>query len=155
MAGFPRRRRGPQGPNKNEQKVQQREAAERRVRSAGSLADRFPSVERLSISLEFRGPQDSVLGSENRVFRGADIVELAAPCPGLCGVGNFDLAAKIEQVVIAREPASQASGVCQERLYAGSPDVCGCRLACRIEISYKPEPKPEPKPADAPLPAGA
>lgn len=142
MPGYPRRRRGPQGPNKNEQKVMHREAAERKARSAGSLAERFPGVERLTVVLEFKSPQDSLLGSESRVFRGSDALVLEAPCPGRCGVGSFDLAAKIEQVVTARETASQASGICQKPLYAGSPDVCGCRLSCRIEASYAPASAP-------------
>lgn len=139
MAFYGKRRRAP-GPSKNEQKVQRAEEEARRARSIGSIAQRFPEVQRLAVKLQFLSPQGQVLAEEVRELRPADPVNLSAPCPGRCGVGKFDLAAKIESVVTARQNLAEASGVCQEPLYAGSPDSCGCKLNCRIEVTYLPAP---------------
>lgn len=136
------KRRKPAGPSKNEQKLQRAEAEARRVRSAGSLADHFPQVERLIVSLQFLSPQGQVLSEEKRVFLPAEAYNISAPCPGRCGVGNFDLEAKVSNLVETRQPGAEASGVCQEPLYAGSPDVCGTKLQCKIEVVYLPEKSP-------------
>lgn len=154
MAGFFRKRRGPSGPSKNEQKVMRAAAAERQARSGGTLAERFPTVKRLVVKLELLSPQKQALSEETRSFEAKDICKLAVPCPGRCGNGSFDLAGKIEAVVLAEQPVSEASGLCKKPLYAGAADVCGCELRCKIEIVYlpKPEPAPEPAPEGVPNP---
>src|SRR5262249_46072622 len=100
------------GPSKNEQKVQREREQEDRLRSAGTLGTRFPSVEHLTVKLEFRGPQQQVLGSEARDFRPQDSCNFSAACPGQCGVGSFNLEAKIEKVIEGREIRSEGSGKC-------------------------------------------
>lgn len=143
MAGFHKKRRIV-GPSKNELKLQRGEAEERRARSAGTIAQRFPQVERLTITLSFLSPQSAPLGDEKRVFKTSDAPDFSAPCPGRCGGGKFDLEGKVSAVLDARQPVAEATGVCQQPLYAGSPDVCGARLQCKIEATYLPEPKEEP-----------
>lgn len=146
------KRRGPSGPNKNEQKVQRGREAERRNRMGGGLGERYPTVERLSVGLEFTGPQGQSLERKTWTFGPSDACDLAAPCPGRCGEGKFDLAGKIGAVIEARQPLAEASGKCQQPLYSGSTEVCGCQLKCRIEVRYLPEPAAAP-PA-GPQPAG-
>jgi hypothetical protein len=132
------KRRKPAGPSKNEQKVQRNEAEARR--HSGNMSQRFPQVERLTISLQFLTPQGQILEEQKRVFKGSDAPDFSAPCPGRCGGGKFNLDAKVAGVVEARQPAAEATGLCQEPLYANSPDSCGARLQCKIEVSYLPEP---------------
>ena len=136
MARYFKKRR-PVGPSKNEEKLQRSREAEARERSLGRLADTFPQVTRLSVQLELLSPQNAPLSErETRVFNPDDKCDFSVPCPGRCGQGSFNLAAKLQAVVEAHEPASQSSGTCQEPLYAGSPDVCGVRLNCQIEVRY-------------------
>lgn len=139
MADYYKKRRIA-GPSKNEQKIQRERENADRVRSAGTLKTRFPTVEHLIVALEFRGPQQQVLGSEVREFRPQDACEFSAACPGQCGVGSFNLEAKIEKVIESREPRSEGAGKCQEPLYAGAASVCGCELKAKIEVRYVPEP---------------
>ena len=140
MARFFKHRHKP-GPSKNEVKVQRAQDAARRARSAGRLQDRFPEVEHLRVLLELLSPQGSPLGREVREYGPEDVVDFAVPCPGRCGsTGSFDLATKIGAVITALETSSESSGVCQEPLYAGSPDPCGTKLVCRVEASYAPRP---------------
>lgn len=144
MADYYKKRRIA-GPSKNEQKVQREREQESRLRSAGTLGTRFPSVDHLKVSLEFRGAQQQVLGSEIRDFRPGDPCNFSAACPGQCGVGKFNLEGKIEKVIEGREVRAEGTGKCQEPLYAGAASVCGCELKCKIEINYAPEPaRPEP-----------
>ncbi|MBI4676288.1 MAG: hypothetical protein HY748_01760 [Elusimicrobia bacterium] len=146
MPPFYKKRRNT-GPSKNDLKVQRNLESERLARSGDTLARRFPSVQRLSIRLEITGPQKQLLAAETRVFGPADRCGFEVACPGRCGGGRFDLDAKVVAVLSARQTASESSGVCQNPIYAGSSDVCGCRLACAIEAAYRPEPAPADQPA--------
>lgn len=138
MAQFFKRRAKP-GINKNDQKVQRGKEAAGRSRAAGSLGYRYPSVEKLSVFLDFITPQNQSLAQQVRVFKPSDACDFSVPCPGRCGCGSYDLAAKIKTVVEAQEKVSESSGVCQEPLYSGSPDICGLKLQCKIEASYLPQ----------------
>ena len=103
----------------------------------GRLSDAFPQVERLTVGLELLSPQNAPLSErETRVFKPEDKCDFSVPCPGRCGQGSFNLAAKLQAVVESHETASQSSGTCQEPLYVGSPDVCGVKLNCQIQIQY-------------------
>lgn len=134
------RRRSRSGPNKNEQKVLRGKEAANRTRLAGLLGQRYPSVERLSVQLDFISPQGHSIDHQTRIFWPSDTCDFSVPCPGRCSGGSYDLAAKIRPVVEGRETLSESSGLCQEPLYGGSPDTCGFRLKCRIEVRYLPQP---------------
>ncbi|MFA6318057.1 MAG: hypothetical protein WC943_11610 [Elusimicrobiota bacterium] len=142
MAYFKKRRNA--GPSKNELKVARASEVERRARMGGTLGARFPMVLRLSIRLAITGPQGQLFSEETRSFGPADKCGFEVSCPGRCGGGRFDLDTKLAAVLNARETASESSGVCQNPIYAGASEVCGCRLACKIEASYKPEEPPQP-----------
>ena len=144
MANFFKKRKAKTGPNKNEAKVQRARDEEARSRSGGRLQDRFPSVQSLSVKMEFFSSHQAPLGEESRTFRPQDVCDFSAPCPGPCGVGSFDLGAKVEQVVASGQSSAEATGRCQEPLYAGSPDLCGCELKCSITVAYFPEPAKTP-----------
>jgi hypothetical protein len=145
MAQFFKRRAKP-GINKNDQKVQRGKEAVGRGRAAGSLGYRYPLVERLSVTLDFITPQNQSVDQQTRVFGPLDGCEFSVPCPGRCGCGSYDLAAKIKAVIDAGEKASESSGICKEPLYSGSPDICGLKLQCKIEIRYLPQPVPHLEP---------
>lgn len=135
MARFFKKRARPAGPNKNEQKVLRHQEGSR----GGSLAQAYPDVVSLRIGLQFIGPQQQVIDTQERRFGPEDRCDLSVPCPGRCGGGAFDLAAKIAGLIETRQGLSESGGVCQQPLYAGSAEACGLRLQCRIEISYKDE----------------
>ena len=143
MAYF-KRRRGSGGPSKNEKKVMRSREEERQSRAGGTLAQRYPYVKRLVVHLEFLSPQKHPLSQETRAFEPADICKFSVSCPGRCGDGSFDLAGKIDAVILAEQTASESSGKCPKPLYAGAAETCGCELKCRLEVSYLPKPEPAP-----------
>lgn len=136
MPGPYRKKRRVVGPSKNEERVERSRREEALTRSSNSLGARFPDVRSLVVKLSFFGAQGQSFGDETRKFGPEDPCLFAVPCPGRCGVGSFDLAAKIAAVLTNHEPASQGSGVCQEPLAAGSAAKCECRLDCAIEVVY-------------------
>ena len=133
-----KRRRGGGGPNKNEKKVMREKQAENQARFARPLSEMYPSVQRLSIQLEFLTPQQHLFDRQVRVFEPSNACDFSVPCLGRCGgQGSFDLESKVSQVISARQTVSTGSGTCQERLYLG-PEICGFRLQCKIEAVYRP-----------------
>ncbi|MCX5787494.1 MAG: hypothetical protein NTX64_03130 [Elusimicrobia bacterium] len=141
------------GPSKNEEKLRRAADAEARERSVTRLSDQFPTVARLTVQLDLLSPQNHPLAEhQTRVFKPEDRADFSVPCPGRCGQGTFNLAAKVQSVVEARQPVSEGTGICQEPLFAGSADVCGVKLVCRIEAAYKEEAPAKEVPAAAPAP---
>lgn len=138
MPFYRKKRRHKPGPSKNEMKVWRGREAERQVRSAGTLRERFPWVQKLTVQLDFFTPQQLLLEKESRMFGPPDPCLFSAPCPGRCGGrGSFDLAAKVQAVVESRQPQGTGAGVCRELLYPGSAEICGFRLQCRIDALYE------------------
>lgn len=139
MPGFFRRkkRKGPQGPNKNEKKVLRSQETERLAKSAEVISELFPSIQRLSLQLDFITPQKLQLERQTLVFSPNDACDFLVPCPGRCGgEGFFDLVDKIKSVIEARGKTVEETGVCQESIYPGSPETCGFQLRCKIEAAY-------------------
>lgn len=122
------------GPSKNEEKVERHRQAELMGRSTNSLGARYPDVRKLTVTLTFTGAQGQNLGEESRSYGPQDPADFAVPCPGMCGVGSFDLAGKVAQVLESRLESSEASGVCQQKLQTGSD--CACALKVRLEVAY-------------------
>ncbi|HRY30089.1 MAG TPA: hypothetical protein P5079_08660, partial [Elusimicrobiota bacterium] len=113
-----KRRRTHTGPNKNEKKVLRGQEADRLVRTAGLMKDRFPSVQRLTVQLDFVTPQQHLLDRQTRVFNPTDVCDFSVSCPGRCGgQGAFDLEAKIKSVIDSRQARAEGSGTCAETLY--------------------------------------
>lgn len=137
MPGIYRKKKRNTGPSKNEEKVERARQAKNLLGSGNSLGSRYPQARSLTVVLTFSGPQGQPFGQETRTFNPQDPCDFAVPCPGRCGVGSFDLAGKIDAVMTAQEPESKASGVCQEVLFAGAADVCGCKLDCAISVAYR------------------
>ena len=149
MAAQYRKKRRNAGPSKNEEKIERNRQAETMLRSSNSLGARYPEVRSLTVKLAFFGAQGQSFGEETRSFAPPDPCNFAVSCPGRCGVGSFDLAAKISAIVLACETISKSSGICQEKLYAGAVEMCQCRLECTIEVSYRPAPVAAPIPPPA------
>lgn len=151
MAGYFKKRRGSQGPNKNEQKVARARSAENQARLGGMVREKFPRVRRLRISLTFLDARQEVLDEKALVFGPSEAATFTVACPGRCGIGSFDFGGKIADAVGAGLPVSEGSAKCPEALYAGAAEACGCEVRCRMEIDYFPaaESSAEPRP-DAP-----
>jgi hypothetical protein len=115
----------------------QRQALDNHTRSGnGRLGLMYPPVSTLNIRMEFVSPEGHSLSSEDRQFSPSDLVDFSAPCQGRCGNGRMDLEGKISQIVNAGQTTCETRGVCQELLYAGANDVCGCELRCVIKVAY-------------------
>ena len=138
MAGFYRKKKRNTGPSKNDEKVQRGREAERLAGS--SLGARYPSLQSLSLKLVFQSPHGASLGEETRSFKPSDPCDLAAPCPGQCGAGDFDMAKRIDTMVAAGQPVLETSGKCVQPIYAGAKELCGCELKLRASAEYKPKP---------------
>ena len=103
MNGSYRKKRRKVGPSKNDEKVGRAKAMERMSSPGNSLSARFPGVTRLVVRLTFVSRQHQLLSEETRTFGPRDACDFTAPCPGNCGVGDFDLGGKITAVITARE----------------------------------------------------
>ncbi|MBI4387071.1 MAG: hypothetical protein HY551_06790 [Elusimicrobia bacterium] len=137
MPGYYKKRKGPQGPNKNEQKVIRARKAEFEARSTSVLGSKFPSVKHLRIHLTFLDHQ-RVLNEQSLSITPSEAAVFSVSCPGRCGQGAFDFTKKITETVDASLPLSESSAKCMEPFYADSPDTCGCEIKCRMEIEYFP-----------------
>ncbi|MFA6028474.1 MAG: hypothetical protein WC969_01340 [Elusimicrobiota bacterium] len=147
MANFFRKRKRTPGPNKNELKVMRG-----RDPHQSRLQDRFPSVEKLSIHFSFATDRGQLLGEEDRVYSADDGCDFRVECPGRCGSGVFSVEKKVDESANARLPVTELSATCAQSIGAGSSELCGCVLKCRIEMRFAPEPvaAPEPAPVDPP-----
>lgn len=127
------------GPSKNEEKVERARQAEFMSRSSNSFGARYPDVKAMTVALVFTGAQGQSLGEETRKYGPQDPCDFAVPCPGMCGVGSFDLAGKVAQVLESRAEVSEGAGVCQEKLHTGA--ACGCALKVRLQVEYRGAPE--------------
>jgi hypothetical protein len=137
MAGYFKKRRGSQGPSKNEEKLIRAKRNENAARLAGVLRSRFPAIQRLRIHLTFLDGQ-RVLDEKDLSLGPLEAAVFSVPCPGRCGRGVFDFGSKIAETVNAMLPLSESSAKCSALLYAASPVPCGCEIRCRMEIDYFP-----------------
>ena len=112
--------------------------AERAAHGGETLGAHFPAVTRLSIHLLFLNPQGHVLEERTNALAPSDPLRFTVGCPGRCGIGSFDFSAKFEQSLGERLASFDCSGKCEQPLYAGSREICGCELKCRVEASFLP-----------------
>lgn len=137
---FKKRRRGNAGPNKNQKKVMRADSDAKKAGFLGLISERFPHVQTVNLQLDFMTPEQQLLDQESYSLEPTDPCDFTAVCPGRCGgVATFDFSAKVTSILQSRQPVGEASGTCQQPLYAGSPDACGLRLRCKIEAEYLPE----------------
>ncbi|MBI5242501.1 MAG: hypothetical protein HY922_02305 [Elusimicrobia bacterium] len=155
MAGYRKKRRGPQGPNKNEKKVLRSKDAQKQALAAGLLSEKFPSIKRLSVHLVFRSAQQQLLDEKTLQLGPTDPCLFAMPCPGRCGTGSFDFTGKVEEAARSLLPSSDSSGKCAKPIFVGSSDLCGCELKCRMDLEYFPDAVPEPQEPAAAAPQDA
>ena len=136
MPGYFKRRRGHNGPNKNEAKVIRAHREEVLERQAGTLSSHFPEVGGLRVHLTFLGAHQQLLEEKDLAFKPGDTAIFTAACPGRCGRGVFDLSEKIAAMVGERLGEAEDAQTCPETIFGGSAQVCGGELRCRIEIDY-------------------
>ncbi len=140
MAGYFKRRKRNHGPNKNEAKVARAQRAESSARMAGVLGSRFPTIKRLTIHLTFLDRQ-RVLEERDLSMGPQEAAAFTLPCPGRCGRGQFDLAAKIAEAVAARVPLFEFSLPCAEPYFSAKAEPCGCELRGRAQFDFFPAPE--------------
>jgi len=138
VAGYRKKRRGPQGPNKNEKKVMRSRDVGKEAMLAGTLGDKFPSIKNLKIHLVLLSPQQQLLDEKTLTMGPSDPCLFSVPCPGRCGSGSFDFSGKAEEAVGARLASSESSGKCAKPIFVGSSSLCGCEIKCRMEVNYFP-----------------
>lgn len=136
MAGYFKRRRGSQGPSKNEEKVLRAKKEESRARMAGTISSRFPAVRSLRVHLTFLDARQQALDEKRWDLRPSDAAIFTVACPGRCGRGSFDFGEKIAEAVDGRQAVSDSAVKCPESLFGGSPEACGWEVRCRLEIDY-------------------
>ncbi|HAM36088.1 MAG TPA: hypothetical protein DEB40_11655 [Elusimicrobia bacterium] len=141
MARFFKKKRRNAGPNKNEEKVQRAADARDRENSGDTLGENFPNVKRLKIQLQFLTVQGQVLEEKTLELNPGDTCSFQASCPGRCGTGSFDFSEAVTNVVNRRQPLAESSAPCKEPIFAGSNEICGCQLKCRMECEYLPAPE--------------
>lgn len=139
MARYFKKRRPP-AENKNEMKVQRRQDEDRRGTMLGQM---YPNVGRLKVRLAFVTPRGEPAGEETRVIGQRDEANLSASCPGPCGVGTFNLGAKLASMVEAGETAADSSAKCQAERYGSVGEPCGYELRCHIDVEYSAQPEPK------------
>ena len=104
MPGYYKKRRGHQGPNKNEQKVMRARSAENRSLHAGVLGAKFPTIKQLRVRLVFMDTHQGILDDKSLSLGPSDIPSFTVPCPGRCGRGSFDFSERIAETTSARLP---------------------------------------------------
>jgi hypothetical protein len=129
---FHKRRIKP-SPNKNKAKALRRQGDN----DLPTMEQRWPDVDRLTVQLHFSNPQGYPAGDEILEFGPSDLANFDVSCVGPCGDGKMDLAGKISDMMSKRETTSEARGKCQRVVYAGTGEVCGHELRCRIDIAYR------------------
>lgn len=121
-------------PNKNDAKVFRRESTSQ---SGIRLEMLNPAADRISLQLEFYDSRGNLLDQRSQSFGPNDRIDLQINCMGSCGNGKIDLEGKIKGMLDARDTVSDGKAKCLQTLYAGSSDICGHELRCRISINYK------------------
>ena len=138
MAGYFKKRRKNQGPNKNEEKVQR--GVDAQSGGGTNLSSRFPTVKRLKITLQFFTAQQLLLDEKVLELGPTDSCRFDAACPGRCGTGRFDFTEAVSNAVQRRQPVAESGALCQMPLFAGSKETCGCQVKCRMELEFLPPP---------------
>lgn len=133
MNTFRKKRRAKPGPSKNELKVMRGRQEEMGGRNLGSI---LPSVRSLTVSLTFATPQGALLDESSETLKRDDEVEFVVDCPGRCGAGKFDFSQMIERAAMEHQSQLEVSAACSQPLFAGSADVCGTTLKCRLGLEF-------------------
>src|SRR5437016_4645303 len=89
-----RKRRISKSLNKNELRSLRNKPQDER-----SLQSHFPTVDKITIDLEFLSREGHILLNERREFDADAPFDLVTPCPGRCGDGTMDLKSKVESAV--------------------------------------------------------
>ncbi len=131
MARFGRRRKP--GPSKNEKKIRRR--GEAGQSSAALLKHIFPTLSKLSVKLIFTDARGQVVKEESLDFAPEDSCDLAFSCPGVCGVGKYNLKERIERAVTEQETTLEASAPCGSPRYGTVNEPCGSALKCTVGLS--------------------
>jgi len=131
VARYGRRRRP--GPSKNEKKVRRR--GEGDPAAGAPLGQVFPMLSKLSIKFSFTDARGAVVQEESRDFGAGDPCDLAFACPGICGVGTFNMVERIERAITENETAFDAVAPCGSPRYGTVSEACGSTFKCSVNLS--------------------
>jgi hypothetical protein len=138
MPPFQKKRRRNPGhqPSKNELKVSRRQREEQQKVQAGTLAERFPSVQELELELRMETPWGATLEHSKRKIGLTDSLHLDATCLGGCPDGVFPVRAALEKILEASQEAHQGMGICQSS-NARDPELpCNTKLMYSVTVRY-------------------
>jgi len=130
-----RKRRPNVGPNKNELKISRGEAQVRERERAGTLRQRFPGVNQITLGYRMLTPEDAVLEDIKRVFGLDDPLQLDIPCQGGCGNGSFLVTDVAIQLLTGTRDHHEGLGICQGTSYKDARLPCGTRLFYKLDVS--------------------
>ncbi len=131
MARYGRRRRP--GPSKNEKKVRRRGDGD--PIAGAPLKQVFPMLEKLSVKFTFTDARGAVVQEESRDFGASDPCDLTFTCPGICGVGTFNMTERIERAITENEAKFEAVAPCGSPRYGTVSEACGTTFKCSVELS--------------------
>lgn len=134
MADFYPKKKRKVGPSKNEEKLQRQQHAADDARAAGSLAQNFPGVAGLKVSITVKGAQGQLL-EEKTLDIGANAPFLVSvDCPGACGSGKFDFADHVADALNNGRLSGRAELSCGMPLYSGpAGSTCTCLATAAFE----------------------
>jgi hypothetical protein len=127
-----RKRRILPAKNKNDAKVKRRQGDVQQP----LLSVLYPGVKQIEIALQFYDARGNFLDERDMIVEQQDEADFRVDCPS-CGDGRMDLEGKIKDVVSRKQTSADAKGRCNSVLFAGSSDVCGTELRCRINVAYQ------------------
>lgn len=134
MADFYPKKRRKVGPSKNDEKLQRQQHAADDARAAGTLAQNFPGVAGLKVSILVKGAQGQLL-EEKTLDLGANApFQVAVDCPGACGSGKFEFADHIAEALGNGQMSGRAELSCGMPLYSGpTGSTCTCLATATFE----------------------
>jgi hypothetical protein len=139
MSPVYRKRRRAHGPSKNELRSARNEKAQIQKDRAGTLRQRYPQVEGLSLDLRLEAPAGMTLDQIQRTIGLDDPLQFDLPCPSTCGSGRFSLTETIEQALTSTESVHEGLSICETPSYMDARVPCGTKLYYRISIKTKGE----------------
>lgn len=134
MADFYPKKKRKVGPSKNDEKLQRQQHAAADARAAGTLAQNFPGVTGLKLTITVKGAQGQLLEEKTVSLNGGDTFKVGTDCPGACGSGKFDFADHIADALNNGRLSGKVELPCGMPSYSGpSGSTCTCLATATFE----------------------
>lgn len=134
MADFYPKKKRKVGPSKNDEKLQRQQHAADDARAAGTIAQNFPGITGVKVTISIKGAQGQLL-EEKALNLGANSPFLVSvDCPGACGSGKFDFADHVADALNNERLSGRVELSCGMPLYSGpAGSTCTCLATAAFE----------------------